>query len=311
MNLIRYYNQNRKKIWGILIIIFFAFILLQLFSYIHKETNKKKLNTTNSINIETNVNTNNTKLISKESAITGETMTNEEIKNTMFIIDQFISFCNNKELEQAYNLLTDECKNKIYHTLESFEQGYYNDVFGGEVKKCSVENWVNNIYKVKITEDILSTGRSNNGYSKQDYITVKKEENGYKLNINNYIGNTEINQITKQDNISMEVLNKDTYMEYEEYTIKVTNETENTILLDGKSDVKSLYLQDSNGKQYSSYSHQLTEPMLTISSGETKEVTIRFYSAYQSTKEIQYIVFSDLLLYNGQLGERIEFKAEV
>lgn len=311
MNLIRYYNQNRKKIWGILIIIFFAFILLQLFSYIHRETNKKKLSTTNFINIETNVNTNNTKLISTESAVTGETMTNEEIKNTMFIIDQFISFCNNKELEQAYNLLTDECKNKIYHTLESFEQGYYNDVFGGEVKKCSVENWVNNIYKVKITEDILSTGRSDKGYSKQDYITVKKEENGYKLNINNYIGNTEINRITKQDNISMEVLNKDTYMEYEEYTIKVTNETENTILLDGKSDVKSLYLQDSNGKQYSSYSHQLTEPMLTISSGETKEVTIRFYSTYQSTKEIQYIIFSDLLLYNGQLGEKIEFEAEV
>ena len=29
-NIKRYYNQNRKKIWGIIIIIAFAFVLLQL-----------------------------------------------------------------------------------------------------------------------------------------------------------------------------------------------------------------------------------------------------------------------------------------
>ena len=109
----------------------------------------------------------------------------------------------------------------------------------------------------------------------------------------------------------MEVLSKNTYMEYEEYTINVTNQTEDVIVLDNRTDGKSLYLQDSKQNQYFSYNHELTEPMLTISSGETKEVTIRFYSSYISNKKIKYIVFLDLSLYNGQLSETIEFKAEV
>ena len=34
MNLMRYYNQNRKKIWGILIIIAFVLLIFYLINYI-------------------------------------------------------------------------------------------------------------------------------------------------------------------------------------------------------------------------------------------------------------------------------------
>jgi hypothetical protein len=161
--------------------------------------------------------------------------------------------------------------------------------------------------------DMLSSGKSNNGYSKQDYITIEKVDNEYKLNINNYIGYTQINKITNQNNISVEIVSKNTYMDYEEYIIKVTNNKENTILLDSRRNTKTLYLEDSKESQYSSYSHELTEPMLTVSAGQTKEVKIKFYSSYISTKNIKYIIFSDLLLYNsqGQISEKIQFRANV
>lgn len=312
MNLIRYYNQNRKKIWGILIIIISAFILLQLLNYVLRKNNENKLIAQNNALKETNINSsNNTKLTTNQSVVTGESISSSQLQDATTVIDNFITYCNNKELEKAYDLLTDECKEEIYNTLEVFEQAYYNDVFNGESRNCTVENWINDTYKVKITENILSTGKSTNGYSKQDYITVKKVEDGYKLNINNYIGYTEINKITSKDNITMEVLSKNTYMEYEKYTIKVTNNTEDTMVLDSRTDAKSLYLQDSKELTYSSYSNELTEPTLTIPSGQTKEVTIKFYSSYISTKNIKYIVFSDLSLYNDQLSEKVEFKAEV
>lgn len=311
MNLRRYYNQNRKKIWGIVIIIFSAFIFLQLVNYIYKINIEKKSTARIDSNTTTQMNTNTTTLTTNKSVVTGNTVSNNQLQDATTIIDKFISYCNNKELQEAYDLLTEECKTQMYATLEVFEQAYYNDVFGGESKNCSIENWVNNTYKVKIMDDILATGRSNNGYAKQDYITVVKADDGYKLNINNYIGYTSINETTEKENISMEVISKNTYMDYEEYTIKVTNHTDSKILLDSRKNVKSLYLQDSKEVQYSSYSHELTDPILTISSGQTKEVTIKFYSSYVSTKKIKYIVFSDLLLYNGQLAEKIEFKANV
>ena len=274
---------------------------------------EKKSTVNISDNITARTNTNTTTLTTNESVVTGNSVSSNQLQNDTTIIDNFISYCNNKELQQAYDLLTQECKTQMYTTLEVFEQAYYNDVFAGKSKNCSIENWVNNTYKVKIMDDILATGRSSNGYSKQDYMTIVKVDDGYKLNINNYIGYTSINETTQQDNISMNVVSKNTYMDYEQYTIRVTNNTEGTILLDSRTNAKTLYLQDSKEVQYSSYSHELTEPMLTVSSGQTKEVTIKFYSSYVSTKKIEYIVFSNLILslYDGQLAEKIEFKASV
>lgn len=311
MNLRRYYNQNRKKIWGIVIIIASAFIFLQLFNYIYRINRDKEAIPERNNNTMNQVNTNVTTLTTNQSVVTGDSVSSNQLQDATTIIDKFISYCNNKELEQAYDLLTEECKAQMYTTLEVFEQAYYNDAFGGENKNCSIENWVNNTYKVKIMDDILATGKTNNGYSKQDYMTVVKVDDGYKLNINNYIGYMSINETTEQDNITMEVVSKNTYMDYEEYTMKVTNNTNDKILLDSRTNVKSLYLLDSKEMQYSSYNHELAEPMLTVVSGQTKEVTIKFYSSYVSTKKIEYIVFSDLLLYNGQLAEKIEFKASI
>lgn len=311
MNLIRYYNQNRKKIWGILIIIISAFILFRLVNYIYKINREKGIATNDGNSQIGKTISNTTQLTTNQSVVIGEKVSNSQLENATDTIDKFISYCNNKELQQAYDLLTDECKTQMYDTLEVFEQAYYNDVFQGEKKTCSIENWVDNTYKVRIIDDMLSTGKNNNGRAKQDYITVKKEKEGYKLNINSYIGKTQINKKTEKNDIAIEVLSKNTYMEQEEYTIKVTNQTEDLMRLDNRIDGKSLYLQDSKGNQYPFYNHELTEPMLTINSGETKEVTIRFYSAYLSTKKIKYIVFSDLSLYNGQLSETVELKAEV
>ncbi|MCI8759941.1 MAG: hypothetical protein HFJ34_02255 [Clostridia bacterium] len=310
MNLIRYYNQNRKKIWGILIIIFSAFILLQLVNTVYN-INRQQTIVTPTNDIKQGINTKTTQLTDKRSVVTGEKIEDNQLESAITTINKFISYCNEKEIQKAYELLTDKCKEQLYNTIEIFEQAYYNDIFNGEAKTCSVENWMNNTYKVKIMEDILSTGRNNNSYTKQDYITVEKQGNEYKLNINNYVGSTNINKTTQTDNISMKVINKNTYMEYEVYTIEVTNHTKSIMVLDSRTDVKSLYLEDRNGNQYPCYSHELIEPMLTVHQGETKQITIKFYSSYITTKKIEAIVFSDVTLYDGQLSEGVKFKANI
>ena len=312
MNLIRSYNQNRKKIWGIVIIIAFAFIFLRLLGYAYDKKNDTLLMANNNSTIPETV-TNTTAVNTKRSVVTGEKVTDENLQIVTTIIDEFFSYCNKKELQKAYDLLTEDCKTQKYHTLDIFEQAYYQDVFHGENKTCSIENWVDHTYKVDIVDDILSTGKSNNGYAKQDYITVKKEDDQYKLNIGNYIETSEINKTTEHDGISMQVIGRNTYKDYEEYIIKVTNHTENNILLDRRVDPKTLFIQDSKEVHYSSYSHELTESMLTIPSGRTKEITIKFYSSYNSTKNIEYIVFSDLIMYDnqGRISKKIEFKANI
>ena len=208
-------------------------------------------------------------------------------------------------------MLTDKCKEEMFSSLEIFKKSYYQDVFNGESKNCNIENWLGNTYRVRIMSDSLSTGKSNDGYAKEDYITVEKIDKDYKLNINNYIGNREINKTTEKSNIKVEVLSKDTYKDYEKYTIKVTNNTKSLAVLGDVGNPDSLYLEDSKGVKYPFFNHEITKPKLTVKSGQTKDITLKFYSGYVSNRNLKNIVFPKLSLYDGQLSDEIEFKISI
>ncbi len=304
-----FFYKNKYQIYKVLGIIVFIFIIIQLMNLFVKRNNNKKISDTNQITTgESEV---IESVVSDKSAVTGDSIKTEKLKSETDTINEFMSYCNQHELEKAYNLLTDECKKQIYKDVNSFEQSYYKNIFSGQKRNYIIENWVGDTYRVNITEDLLATGKNDNGYSKQDYITVKKVDDEYKLNINNYIGYFKVDKTTTDDNMSVEVVEKNTYKDYEEYTIKVTNKTEDIMQLDNVSNTKTLYLEDSKGNKYSYYNHELTTPILTIQSGQTKEITIKFYSTYVSTKNIENIVFSNIILKNGQLSEIMEFRADV
>ena len=311
-NFIRFLNRNKNQIIRTIVIIIFVLIIIQTINYYVKVKNEGEISNNNILQNNTILSNEIDKgLVSNTSAITGENVPTEQLKNATTVIHDFITYCNEQDLESAYNLLTDECKQQMYTSLEMFKQSYYDYIFNGQKKTCTIENWYGDTYKVDINEDILSTGKYNDGYSRQDYITVKEVNNEYKLNINNYIGYTKIDKKTASDDITVEVISKNTYKDYEEYTMKVTNNTDGILKLDNINSTKTLYLEDSNGVKYSYYNHELTDATLTVASGQTKEVTIKFYSSYSSTREINYIVFSNINITNGQLSEKLEFRANV
>lgn len=310
--LIRFWHQNKNQIIKVLAVIVFIFLIIQVVNQVIRSQNKRKTeqfakNKTEIVNTNTE---SNKGLISEKSAVTGESISETQLKKATDIIYEFVNYCNDKDLEKAYNLLSDDCKQAMYNSLDSFKQAYYMNVFNGQRKNCTFENWVGNTYKVDLTEDILATGKDT-GYSKQDYMTVKQIDGEYKLNINNYIGHRDINETTTIDNITVQVLSKETYMDDEEYKIKVTNKTEDSLQLDTVSSVKTLYLEDSNGLQYPYYNHELTDQTLAVESGQTKELKIKFYSSYTSTKTINYMVFSNMIIKGEQLSKVIKFRAKV
>lgn len=308
--LIRFFNQNKNQIIKIGVFIIFLFIILQLLNKLAQIKNKESIENVTVSNTSSTTQSDNKGLISNKSAVNGGEVSKENLKNATDTIYEFVDYCNKQEIEKAYNLITEECKQQMYPTLDSFKNAYYGDVFNGKQRTCTIENWVNDIYKVRMGEDILSTGKDT-GYAKEDYITIKKVDNEYKLNINNYIGTTKIEKTTTNDNITMEVLSKNTYKDYEEYTIKVTNKTNGIIKLDTTTSTKTTYIEDSNGRKYSYYSNELTDETLTFQRGQTADVTIKFYSPYISTKSIKAIVFSNIIFNDNQLSSKIEFRANV
>ena len=184
--IIRYFNQNRKKVYISLIIIVFLFGLLQLLNVMAKNK-KEEEKDTSGIN---EIMQNNKSIVSNKSAVSGTSISEKKLKKDTDVIDNFFKYCNEGNIENAYNLLTDECKEEMYPTIDEFKRIYYNDLFNEGKRTYTIENWFGDTYQVRMTGDILSTGKIDGNQTKQDYVTIVEKDGDYKININNYVGRT-------------------------------------------------------------------------------------------------------------------------
>ena len=296
-NIRRFYNKHRKEIWTILMIIAFCIIILQVLNNIAGKNNvvHQQEQATNVITQNKKENS-NVKITSNKSVVTGEEVISEQLETQTSKVKEFLVYCSKGQIQEAYNLLTPDCKEEMYNTVENFERFYCSKIPINQEINCNVENWAKNTYKVRITEDILSTGRYNKEEAIQDYITVVKVNEEYKLNINSYIGRTQIDNTGEKDGVKITALSKDTYMDYEKYNLKIENNTENDILLDNDEDVKSMYIQDSNNVKYSAYKQELSSSDLIAQSNSIKLFTVKYYSSYVSTKRMKDLVFSKVIM---------------
>ncbi len=292
-NIMRFIRQNKKQIIKVALIVAFLFGFLQLLNYIVGRDSSEKTS-----NKETSEIYNETKgkVVSDKSAISGAKVSTSEIKKVSEIIEKFVENCNNHNTEEAYNMISDDCKEEIYPNLEDFETGYFENLFGNEKRTYSIEKLLENTYIVKFTGDLLATGRSGSDYSYQDYITVVEENGENKLNINKYIGKEEINKKSSSNDIETRVLYRKKYMDYEIYTMKIKNNTDGNILLDQLIDTDKIYLKDNNDTKHIAYSNEIVKDDLVIYQGHTNEIEIKFDNPYVSGRTIKSICFSEVVL---------------
>ena len=288
-NLRRYYYANKTKIWRGIFIVAFVLVLIQVLNYFQGRKTKK-INNTNADTI-----TSNTSLITDKSALGTGTVSESKLKNDMRIIDEILNLCNNKKFEDAYKLVSTDCKNNLFTTYEIFKKTYCDKIFN-TYKTYTTENWNGNTYKVRITEDPLATGKTSNDMSIQDYMTIVEENNEEKLNINNYIGRNKINAVNTQSNVKIEVISRDTFAEYEVYNIRVTNNSDKTIYLDDGEKTSTIYVEDSNGLKYNAASGEIIYSTLKIRPGSTVEYAIKYTNTYRASRKIKKLVFANLIL---------------
>lgn len=299
--LMRFYNRNRKKIFRIILIIVFIFVILKLLNYFTKiKANKKIEETVN--NIDNALTTNNSTLISDKSSISGASIQSSKLKKDTDIINQFMDYCNNGDVSNAYNLLTDDCKKEMFPTIQDFSNIYYSSLFNGERKSYTIENWENDTYSVRITSDILSTGSLKGDETRQDYITIIENS---KLNINSYVKKLNVNKKTSDKNITITVNYINVYMDYEIYDITIQNNTNDTILLDTNDDTKSVYLLDKNNMKYYFYNNELIKEKLLIQSNFKTNLQIKFDNSYKEKRNIESMIFTKMVLnYNEYKDEK-------
>ena len=294
MNIISWYNQNRTKVWVYIIAAIVVLLLLWRFSYTINN-NKIEIQETN-IPYKNEDNLNSIVLSSEKSAITGSSYSINKEKIT--VIDSFISYCNSANIQAAYNLLSNECKEEMYNDLKSFEVTYYKPIFSKGNRNVNIENWFGDTYKVDYTEDYLSMGRYSESNNIRDYITIVTDsDNNSKLNINKYIGRTELDKIGKTGDLEVKVTRKDSYMDYEKYTFVLKNGYNHKVLIGKIEDDENVsYLVDKNNIKYNAIVSKLSEADLLLYEKQTKTIQINYYNQYSSTRRINRVEFPRIYL---------------
>lgn len=288
--LIRYWNQNRLKIIIMGLIIVFIIVLIQAINGILKNTRYEE-NENKEIIVDTGK--------PSESVITGEKLP-EEITNTnVDTIKQFVDLCNKKDYQNAYNFLTEDCKNKLYNTLDIFIENYCNPIFSSE-RNYQLELWqyTSNTYTYRITyteNNILETGSISSENNSEDYITIV-EENSNKLNLNGFIEKRNINKMQEQDGVQITVNDRYMYRDFEEYSVTIKNNTNNTILLSNGKNSNDICLVDTNKVEYDSILNEIPLINLELYPGIQKNITIKFYKIYNLYRQIDNISFKNIIL---------------
>lgn len=290
-NLIRFFNQNRKKIFWIILIIVSLLLLIQLLDWIAQNKTEQEMIIVNDSSINDKAN----ELVTDKSLVSGQTISSSYLNKATDTINEFVNYCNNGELQKAYDMLTEECKEEIFSSIDSFRTIYYDGNFNGEKKSCTIENWVGNTYRINLTGDILSTGDIENSGTNQDYITIVQQNDEIKLNINGYISRKNCNKFSNYEGLEIKIETIDTYMDYEIYNLSIINDTEHAIYLGDCNDTEAIYLLDSYEMKYKFYGNEVAQNQLIISSNSKKNLKIKFSNTYSSNRNIKKLVFSKMI----------------
>lgn len=296
-------NSNIRRIifenrYVIFIIIFGIILVLSLINTLNENVKKESKSKLNQIQNTTSIqkNESSTQTAIPEQNISSNTNIQED--NTK-IIEDFISYCNNKDIEKAYSLLTQECKEEVFFSdIQYFEKNYVNKIFTSK-KMYSIQIWNDSYidtYRIKIYDDALATGQASSLENAiEDYYTVINNNEQYKLNIDGYIGRRQIGKEKEENSIKITVISKDIFKDYEIYNFNCENMTSNTILLDSKETVNSVYLVGSNDNNYGAYTYEIETTMLMIPARVSKNVSIRFNKIYSNQVPMRKIVFQDII----------------
>ena len=285
------YHNNKTKIWLILGIIIFVYVIIRMFNAQIKKENEEKINNGTNQNFQVT-----TYLPSSQTSVmTNSSTTKENVKKDTEIIKNFIDFCNDNNIEEAYNLLSQQCKDELYKNINDFYNKYYKNIFN-EKKSYDIENWAsskNITYKVKYLNDIMSSGTVNDEYI-EEYITVVTENNEKKLNVNQFIEKEELNLKRETDNLNITVVNKYVYYDYEEYEFIFENNTDKNIILDTKENTESVYIEDTKDVKYTWFGNEVPNSYLNLNSGESKRLRLKFNEIYTGKKTDSTIYLTDV-----------------
>lgn len=223
-----------------------------------------------------------------DSPIMDETdsVSKSDAKQINEFIKTYIDYCNNKDYDNAYNLISTSCKKYVYDDNEENFKKYVDNIFS-EKREYYTQNYSNvdgiYVYILTLTDDIESTGTTGGYYSYSERIAVLNEGNEIKLSNDNFIISKDLNISKEDDYIKVEVISKDIGYDTVGYNLKITNKTsDGYILISDATYSKEVSLIVGNQERGAL---NLNNAKFFVSPGETEEMSFTFTKYFDETTD--------------------------
>ncbi len=285
-----YYN-NKEKIWVVLGICILIYVIIRIINYSIIKNNQENTNS-----IQDTVTTRQYTPSTTSPVITDSTISKNTLEEHTNIIEKFMDYGNSDNVEGAYDLLSQDCKDEMFSTIDRFYNNYFKDVFS-EKRSYDMETWMeyngNVTYRIKYLNDIMATGTINDEFI-EDYFTVIEENGEKKLNINQFIDKFEMDEKGSVQGLDVSIIGRYTYYDYEQYEFVFTNNSEKPITIDSKNDTETVYIKDNNDIEYTWFGNEIPNEYLTLNPGESRTFRIKFNKLYNPERIDESVNFTDI-----------------
>ena len=222
------------------------------------------------------------------------------------LIDEYVGYCNDAEWPKAFNMLSASCQEYSFNNdIEEFMKYVYTKM--PTPKKYAIQDYSNNgntyIYQVKYTDDLLATGITNTTYQyTEEKIIFKKQKDGsIEMAVGNFVDFGEIKNISENDYLKIDVKYVVKYYSAEIYTVKLTNRTENTIVIQDDQEKNEIVLDLQSGE-----SRQRTdEGNIVLKPNQSQTVKLSFSKFYDNDDDAKSLTFNAIRVmeqYSGTEG---------
>lgn len=226
------------------------------------------------------------------------------------IIDTYINYCNNGEFENAYNLLSTNCREKAFNNdLNKFVE-YVKPIFN-QKKRYSIQNYSNYsktyIYDVKIFNDFLASGLTDEEYAYyEEKFAMVEDGKEIKLNVGNFMDKQDVKRVVEDDYSKIRIKSKAVFYSYEEFSIEIKNKT------DYKMVISSVYEGNEVLLSLGNITREMTNTSLEIAldPGETREYVVRFSKYADEKEEDQAIILNKIRILKSYSGKKEDAEKE-
>ena len=218
------------------------------------------------------------------------------------IIDTFFNYCQEKNYQAAYDMLSDGCKYVYFSNLIYFQE--YVDTIFNEEKAYYIQNYSNYkdyyVYQVKIFENIMKTGLTGKDDLSfyEEKISIHNENGQLKLGLRQYITTEKMDDIYEDDYVKIWIEKKNVFYEQEVYTVKIKNKSNYIVVLaDGQENYELLLSVGSSVRDTSSDNLNIV-----LQPGETETYDIKFNKFYDENNLSMSLLFNTVRVLKSYTG---------